>query len=529
MSYGNYVIRTPQNQPLPHKKQVENNAGGYVFAITRWERLERFLILGSDQPTYYQSAQNITRQNASCVLECFREDAERAASVILGISMEGRAPRQKPVLFALALASTDANEKVRDAAFSVVPACCGTASSLFLWMRYRKELGGGSGRAFKRTLARWYEMRSTSNLAYQMIKYRDREGYSHKRAIELSGRGAKGDELRESLYLWARGKDITGRLCHSRLNAFLQAQAGNGNLPELIAEHRLPWEALPTESLRRADVWQALIPHMGLTGLIRNLGRMTDVEAISRKDYSRVVDRIVNEGNLKAARVHPFQLLLAQKVYSSGHGDKGSLSWNPVGAIVDALDTAFYLSFKTIEPTGKRYLLALDVSGSMGSKIMGSPLTCREAACAMSLVTMATEPHCDIVGFTAANRFWNSRPELTELNISPKDRLDQAVKKISRLDFGATDCALPMTWALKNNKAYDAIITYTDNESWAGPIHASEALRQYRQQMKLKTKFAAVAFTATSYSVVDPADGGSLNFVGFDSSAPAVMADFFWR
>ena len=40
--------------------------------------------------------------------------------------------------------------------------------------------------------------------------------------------------------------------------------------------------------------------------------------------------------------------------------------------IVDALDKAFYLSFGSVEATGKRVLLALDVSGSMsGGEIAG--------------------------------------------------------------------------------------------------------------------------------------------------------------
>ena len=44
---------------------------------------------------------------------------------------------------------------------------------------------------------------------------------------------------------------------------------------------------------------------------------------------------------------------------------KGSLTWQPVSQITDALEDAFYAAFDAVEPTGKRHLLALDVSGSM--------------------------------------------------------------------------------------------------------------------------------------------------------------------
>ena len=71
--------------------------------------------------------------------------------------------------------------------------------------------------------------------------------------------------------------------------------------------------------------------------------------------------------------------------------------------IVDALDAAFYTAFENVEPTGKRLLLALDVSGSMvGGRVAGVPgLTPRDASAALALVTAATEPRYEIVGFFA--------------------------------------------------------------------------------------------------------------------------------
>lgn len=82
-----------------------------------------------------------------------------------------------------------------------------------------------------------------------------------------------------------------------------------------------------------------------------------------------VVKKLRDQTALKTAKIHPFNILLALKVYSAGKGDKGSLTWPPVPAIEAALDAAFYLSFKFVQPTGKRFLLALDVSGSMGSPV----------------------------------------------------------------------------------------------------------------------------------------------------------------
>ena len=51
---------TPQSQPIPGKTMVANSAGGYSFPVDQWERLNRFLILGSEGGSYYASQQALT-------------------------------------------------------------------------------------------------------------------------------------------------------------------------------------------------------------------------------------------------------------------------------------------------------------------------------------------------------------------------------------------------------------------------------------------------------------------------------------
>ena len=110
-------------------------------------------------------------------------------------------------------------------------------------------------------------------------------------------------------------------------------------------------------------------------------------------------------------------------------------------------------------PTGKRLLLALDVSGSMESGwVAGIPgLSPRDASAALALVTAATEQDYEIVGFYAGRGGWKAdgrrrqyylgEDGITPLSISPRQRLDDAVKAVSDLPFGGTDCALPMLYA----------------------------------------------------------------------------------
>jgi 60 kDa SS-A/Ro ribonucleoprotein len=133
-----------------------------------------------------------------------------------------------------------------------------------------------------------------------------------------------------------------------------------------------------------------------------------------------ICERLRSAEALRKARVHPLALLLAQATYASGAGFRGSGKWTPVPQVVDALHDAFYLSFGNVESTGKRTLIALDVSSSMGwSYVAGTPLSCAQAAAAMCLVTASVEPNYGIVAFSDG---------LTILPISPGQRLDDVMR-----------------------------------------------------------------------------------------------------
>jgi 60 kDa SS-A/Ro ribonucleoprotein len=137
---------------------------------------------------------------------------------------------------------------------------------------------------------------------------------------------------------------------------------------------------------------------------------------------------------------------------------------------------------------------------------------------------MSTERDVTCVGFTSADGGW--APALTELAISPRQRLDDAIAAVSRLPFGNTDCALPMEWARETGRAFDTFVVLTDNETWAGAVHPHQALVRYRERSGIDARLVVVGMTATDVSIADPADGGMLDVAGFDAAAPGLIADF---
>src|SRR5712692_5668552 len=111
--------RVPQSAALPG--QAENSAGGFAWAVDTWTRLRRFLILGSEGGSYYASEWTLTRENAQAVEQAVAEDGLRAVAEIVRVSREGRAPKNDPALFALALAAGAADEATRKAALEALP------------------------------------------------------------------------------------------------------------------------------------------------------------------------------------------------------------------------------------------------------------------------------------------------------------------------------------------------------------------------------------------------------------------------
>jgi len=148
----------------------------------------------------------------------------------------------------------------------------------------------------------------------------------------------------------------------------------------------------------------------------------------------------------------------------------------------------------------------------------------------MALVTAASEPFHMFTAFTSGNHpsRWSPRlgSGLSTLAISPRQRMDDVVKAISGLPFGGTDCALPMLEAMKHQWPVDLFVVYTDSETWAGNIHPAQALRQYRQRMGIPARLVVVGMASNGFSIADPADGGMLDVVGFDTITPQVIADF---
>ncbi|HEY9868203.1 MAG TPA: TROVE domain-containing protein [Candidatus Obscuribacterales bacterium] len=536
---------------------VRNTAGGFAFQVDDWKQLERFLVLGTSGGTFYIDERQLTDVNVDAIERCLDADAERAIRTVVDISRQGRALRNDPALYVLALAAARKAERViapRDGreAFTVtepsvasrlaleaLPKVARTFTDLSHFVTYvRKPKLRGWGNGFMKGVARWYNDMPVEKLALQVVKYGSRDGVSQRDVYDLShpARWTKPDAVRRAIFDFI----VDGRMPSAELASHpalrLLAAHGEANkedatgadVARLITTQGLPMEAVPTH-LKSAEVYEAVLSGVltgrkgnTLTWLVRNLGNLGAKGLLSdaRPDIVSAVCAVLTDGDaLKEARIHPLALLKALLAYRQGHGEKGRGQWPVIGRVVDALDLGFYRSFQYVEPSGKRLMLAVDVSGSMwGQRLTAFPsLSTHEAAAVMALTIANVEPNWSLVTFDTV-----ARP----CHISPRQRMDDVVKAMCREQGGGTDLASSIAYARRKRIPVDAFVLLTDYETWAGRSHSHRELELYRREMNIPARVVNIAMTPNSYTVAPPNDPLFLEVVGFDTQVPAVISAF---
>lgn len=514
---------TPQTQPIPGKNMVENNAGGFSFSVDKKTKLDRFLILGTSGGSYYASEKKMTVETAKDVIELIKIDGTHVVNRTVEISFSGRAIKNDPALFVLALCTAFGNDATKKLAYASISKICRTGTHLFNFCEYVNNLRGWS-RGLRKAVANWYVQRDIEKLGTQVTKYRQRDGWEHRDVLRLSHPKVKNDENRNELFKYIVGKEYVASKLPKSVSSFLEVQkeTDEKKVIELINENNFSWEMLPTNMLSSKKIWESLIPSLGITALIRNLGKLSALGLLESNlgDITKFIStKLADVEEIKKGRVHPFQYLLATKAYGMGRGIKGSLMWTVNSRIQDALEAGFYAGFATITPSNKDFIIGLDASSSMmSSLIANSFLSAREASAALVIQRLRTEPNVEVLVFCDK--------VVPVKGLKKTDSLSEVIKKTNLWTGGSTNCAAPMEWALANKVKADAFDIYTDNETYIGGIHPSQALIKCRKIFNNSATFAVVGMVTNDFTIADPKDSGMMDFVGFDSNIPLLLNQF---
>lgn len=127
--------------------------------------------------------------------------------------------------------------------------------------------------------------------------------------------------------------------------------------PDRLKAAGMTWEQLSSLGPMDAAAWTAIIPHMGLMALCRNL-RNFDETGVSDAVAERVAARLADPEQVRRSRQFPYRFLSAYRAAPS-------LRWG------HALEQALTASTANIPVLPGRTLVLVDTSGSMGSRVSG--------------------------------------------------------------------------------------------------------------------------------------------------------------
>ena len=506
-----------------------NHSGAAVYGVRDETVLDRFLVLGAEGGTAYVGEREQVLEMVPSIERLLASDHRWVVDHTVAFSEAGRGVKNDPALFVLAMAASTGTSTDKAYALAEMPKVARTGTHILQFVAMVDKLRGWS-RGLRTGIANWYTNKTVDQLAYQLVKYPNRGGWRQGDVLR-SAHPTPVDTAMDQVFKFAVGRDydatgIKWLEAHDKLQAAKTVK----QVVALIEQYRAFAEIVPSQWQKEPDVWRAMLPNLGITAIVRNLGRMTAYGVLNgMSDADVYVQNALRDGELiKKGRLHPLTVLNGWMAYTGAVGDrKSSMEWRAVPQIAAAMEDAFYLSFDAVAPTGRRFVYGLDVSGSMAAQISGLSITCAQAVAAMSMVLARREQRYKIMAFNNG---------IEKLDITPKTDFKAMFRMVNGINGGGTNCALPMQWAMKEGVEADAFVVLTDNETndyqWRGAFSRNagtspaQALKDYRQATGIDAALIVVAMTSTGFSIADPTDKKMLDVVGFSTDTPALINSF---
>lgn len=509
-----------------------SNQGGLVNRADDNTMLDRFLIKGTFDGTFYVGGFDNTKRAYDMLQRLFAANHQTVLDRIVEISDAGRAPSNSPALFALAVGASyngDNMANVRRDSLAVLPRVARTGTHLFEFAGYA-EAARGWGPGLKKGIVNWYTSQTPRSLAFGVTKYAQREGWSHRDLLRLSHPKVTPFSDHDAIFHYIVNGDLGKFQGQSEAREYLEAveevkaSKDPRRVVELIQTYRLPREVLPTEMLREAAVWEALLyapmPVMAALRNASNLHRVGLIGDLGGDGQRFYVDLVTSPEAVKKSRIHPFDAVKASLAYS-GNGvydfRRGNVVDVPSPIVVGALDEAAELAFGNIEPTGKSFMQGIDVSGSMSwNALPNLPINSAMAAAYMAYQTVRVERYVETFAFSN----YAQRRQL------PKSGGIQAVMdSLAGLPMAGTDIPLVIDVATKERYNVDVFAIYTDGENGNRDRAARQSLVEYRNRVNPDARLVIVA---TEFNQFNNSGNlpNTLEVAGFDTAVPRVISEF---
>ena len=115
------------------------------------------------------------------------------------------------------------------------------------------------------------------------------------------------------------------------------------------------------------QVWKALVPHLSVQSLLDNIVRLASMGLFKPKspEVEVICRRLQTPSDLSEAHVHPFSVLMAQRIYRSKKVEKTKAHWEINKELMKALTEAYYKAFEV------RWCRGRDIKYSSNSQHSG--------------------------------------------------------------------------------------------------------------------------------------------------------------
>lgn len=501
---------------------VKNRSGAYAFKASDMTRINRWLLTGSQNNSFFAKKEELTKDNINIFKAGLNTDLKSVADSMVYASTHGVS--QSTVIFALALMSAEENFDVKQAFKKIFPMIIRTASQLYEFLMYVSDIRG-FGKVIRTAVVSWFK--NNKNLEYQLLKYQSRNGWAHRDVLRKFHIVPSNDVM-NALFKWAvSGWKNLSEAEKSLLMVIpyfesIKENDSEENVIRCIREGKLSWEMVIGNSKNMTvPVWEALLENMPINATLRYLATLTANGLFEKqKNLDLVVSRFLNPEILKKAYIHPLQIAKALSVYEAGgEGGKSSLTYMPNRFIVDMLNRALELSTCTLQSSGKNVMVSVDVSGSMWYPVsIYGNLNPGKIAGILALSLKKAEGE-------NAKMFMFSK-EFNPINITERTSYSEVLNKQNRdiwpPKFGGTDASLAYKYARENKIPVDVFISITDNESWDGK-HPYAELDNYRREVNPYAKAVYMSLSIDSTTLVNPTDLLSYDICGFSDETVKIV------
>lgn len=528
--------------------------------------VRRFLCLGSKDNVYRSNAQHskFSRNDVPFIERLIADRGIEVLDWINDVSVNNKACRQEPTMFAYAFCMVHGDEDVKNYGYQMLSNICRIPTHLFQFQNYCEELNmqknnkSGWGRRHRMGISKWYNnfADKAPKLAHLVTKYKKRSKWNHRDIVRLAHVKPQNERIRtilkfivnkemedvitlhDSLEVDDRDDKIVKeqKEQHKKVKIFLKAVIeakecdDKERIMDLIGVQDLAREHVPNRFLSDKEVWRVLLRTMPPTAMIRNIGKMTKLgmfDDAKASNFISIVKGKMQSELLRDFGVHPLRILFALKQYKEGKGDQGKLVWDPNQEIISILEKAFYDTVDLQPRTEKRYLLAVSVSGDMKKKLIGSPLTASEATCAMILTIVKQGNRVETLLFEN-----KCNPEQSFVSsIDRNDNLKSIKAKLDSFTSQSGERQTPFpSWSRKNSNSFDVIIFFTDTLTGEGAGRVTEPFIHCCHMVGTPNHVRIiVAMTSKPndpVNAVEPCDDQTLHVIGFDPSTPQIINTF---